>query len=312
MTALLGLSLLVSCDVFDRETLKPQERPRGLANSGATATKAKTPSARSRALSAYYLKLEEHLVAQGLLRRDGGGPDTQFDAEDLAENFEAIAFYDEHSGGDLSGAATVSSRFHPWRGPIRLNVRHGRSVTPELRSADKAAISSYTARLSRVLGKPIQSAVSARANFHVLIMSEDDTDELRAAIRRIWPELPERQVLRLTALPRDIYCLVQTNLPLANTGEERAIAIIRAEHPPLTRLACIHEEIAQGLGLSNDSPYARPSIFNDDEEFATLTSHDELLLKMLMDPRLKSGMSINEARPIIARIAQELTGEAES
>jgi hypothetical protein len=44
--------------------------------------------------------------------------------------------------------------------------------------------------------------------------------------------------------------------------------VIRAEHPDLLRLSCLHEEIAQGLGLPNDSPRARPSIFNDDEEFA--------------------------------------------
>ena len=37
------------------------------------------------------------------------------------------------------------------------------------------------------------------------------------------------------------------------------------------RRACVHEEMAQGLGLGNDSETARPSIFNDDEEFALLT-----------------------------------------
>ena len=46
-----------------------------------------------------------------------------------------------------------------------------------------------------------------------------------------------------------------------------AVAIVRGEHPDLMRLSCIHEELAQGLGLANDSPYARPSVFNDDEEF---------------------------------------------
>ncbi len=40
-------------------------------------------------------------------------------------------------------------------------------------------------------------------------------------------------------------------------------------------------EIAQGLGLPNDSPTARPTIFNDDEEFALLTRQDEMMLRML-------------------------------
>jgi hypothetical protein len=72
------------------------------------------------------------------------------------------------------------------------------------------------------------------------------------------------------------------------------------------RRACLHEEIAQGLGLINDSPQARPSIFNDNSEFALLTRQDELLLRLLYDPRLKPGMSLAEAKPIIETIAAEL------
>jgi hypothetical protein len=72
------------------------------------------------------------------------------------------------------------------------------------------------------------------------------------------------------------------------------------------RLACIHEEVAQALGLVNDSPTARPSIFNDNEEFGLLTLHDELLLKILYDDRLTPGMSAAVAAPIVRQIASEL------
>ncbi len=71
------------------------------------------------------------------------------------------------------------------------------------------------------------------------------------------------------------------------------------------RSACIHEELAQGMGLANDSPGARPSIFNDDEEFALLTTHDELLLRMLYDTRLQTGMEPSVAAPIARQIARE-------
>ena len=43
------------------------------------------------------------------------------------------------------------------------------------------------------------------------------------------------------------------------------------------------------MGLPNDSPEARPSLFNDDLEFALLTEHDAILLRMLYDPRLRPG-----------------------
>ena len=60
----------------------------------------------------------------------------------------------------------------------------------------------------------------------------------------------------------------------------------------------------------NDSDAARPSIFNDDDEFAYLTSHDEQLLQMLYDPRLSIGMTADEARPIVINMARALTAQS--
>ena len=64
--------------------------------------------------------------------------------------------------------------------------------------------------------------------------------------------------------------------------------------------------MAQAMGLSNDSKFAKPSIFNDDEEFALLTNHDENLLKILYDNRLQPGMGANETQQIVTKIAKEL------
>ncbi len=88
----------------------------------------------------------------------------------------------------------------------------------------------------------------------------------------------------ITDMPRSTYCLVYALSAGQGSTYTTAFAVIRAEHPDLMRLSCIHEEITQGLGLANDSPLARPSIFNDDEEFALLTPMDELMLKMLYSP----------------------------
>jgi hypothetical protein len=88
------------------------------------------------------------------------------------------------------------------------------------------------------------------------------------------------------------------------------VALVRAEHPERLRAACIHEELAQGMGLANDSPGARPSIFNDDEEFGLLTRHDELLLRMLYDERMRPGMMAEEAAPVAREIASELLAES--
>jgi hypothetical protein len=112
----------------------------------------------------------------------------------------------------------------------------------------------------------------------------------------------------LRNLSPDIYCAVATYSERAGSSVyNSAVAVIRAENPDLLRLSCIHEELAQAMGLANDSPEARPSIFNDDDEFALLTSHDERLLQMLYDPRLRAGMTLSQADPILRVIANELT-----
>lgn len=87
-----------------------------------------------------------------------------------------------------------------------------------------------------------------------------------------------------------------------------ALVVIAAETGPILRRSCVHEVTAQMLGLLGDHPDARPSVFNDDGEFVYLTRQDELLLRMLYDPRLKPGMPWEEAEPIARRIAQDLLG----
>lgn len=153
--------------------------------------------------------------------------------------------------------------------------------------------------------------MTKNANFHVFVAGEDDTAYVQARLKQLIPNIGQQQLDLFEDLPRSFYCFVfasaQAGAPYSYT---RAVALVRAEHPDLVRLSCIHEEIAQGLGLPNDSLSARPSIFNDDDEFALLTSHDEKLLTLLYDPRLKPGMSAEDARPIVRIIARELMGQS--
>jgi Protein of unknown function (DUF2927) len=60
------------------------------------------------------------------------------------------------------------------------------------------------------------------------------------------------------------------------------------------------------MGLPNDDAAVRPSIFNDGKEFGVLTAHDELLLRILYDPRLEPGMTPATAMPLVRRIIAEL------
>lgn len=311
MAGLTAVALTAACLPTPPTTpsTPPQARPAGLAKPAKPAA----PSAASRALRTYYAQLQADLLAQGLMRQDGGGPDTPYGAREVARNFERIAFYDEYArgGGLRSSEGAAPGGLRRWSGPVRMRVEFGASVSAEERASDTAEVAGYVTRLASLTTHPI-SLVTRGGNFHVLFMSEDDRPQAISRIKQLVPNISQSSLDIFRDLPREIHCLV-----LAFSGDDseydyrRAIALVRTEHPPLMRRACVHEELAQGLGLANDSLSARPSIFNDDDEFALLTSHDELLLRMLYDPRLSIGETAEDARPMVQQMAKELTGEVE-
>lgn len=266
------------------------------------------PSAESVALQQYYRRLQADLLSQGLLRGDGGGDDAPFTDTMLARNFIAIALFDEYAtrGGALVAQAQ-ESRLRRWDQPVRMKVVFGPSVPAAQATRDRAAIAAYAARLERLTGVDI-AQVETNANFHVAVLSEDDREGFEARLRDMVPGIADSSVRAFMNLPRSTLCLVIAFGSGEGSGYGQAVALIRAEHPELLRSACIHEELAQGMGLANDSPQARPSIFNDDEEFGLLTRQDELLLRILYDRRLRTGMTAEEATPIVQTIAAELVG----
>lgn len=304
----LALVALAACDDVPPPTSSPPPEPRPGLNQSAVPQARPTRSAQSMELERYYGRVQADLLAQGLLRRDGGGPDTPFGQRQLVENFEKIALYDEYvSRGDALVAEQTPSRLRRWDVPVRLQLEFGRSITPENRRKDSAALGSYASRLSRISGHPI-SVTGAGGNFHVLILNEDERESYGPQLRKLVPGIGDQAVRVIEQMPRSTFCLVFAFSNGSSSTYSGAVAVIRGEHPDLLRLSCIHEEVAQGLGLANDSPQARPSIFNDDEEFALLTTQDEMMLRILYDRRLSAGMSADQARPIVQTIAAELLG----
>jgi len=263
-------------------------------------------SPESAVLSAYYQRLQDRLLAQGLIRTDGGGPDTPFTDQMLAQNFVRIALFDEYvaHGGTLRAQTTIS-RLRRWEQPIRMSVEFGSSIPAAQRSKDSAAVRDYADRLSALTGVPIRQS-NFSPNYVVLILNELDRQGYEARLRELVPGIDESAIRAVVDLPKDQLCIVIGTFGADGVRYDKAIALIRGEHPELLRLSCIHEELAQGMGLANDSPRARPSIFNDDEEFGLLTTQDELMLQMLYDPRLSPGMTAAEAAPIARLIAKDL------
>jgi len=263
-------------------------------------------STRSKEMAAYYERVEQDLLTKGLLRQDGGGADVPFTRENLVENFIRIALFEEYA--NVQGrfvARQTPSVLHRWEQPVRLAVHFGDAVPEAQRQRDRASIGNYVARLSRITGLDMR-LVRTNANFDVYVVGEDGRRTLGPSVTQIFPGIGKAALSAVTEMDRSTFCLVFASDAEDQGKYTRAFSVIRAEHPDLLRLSCIHEEIAQGLGLSNDSPRARPSIFNDDEEFALLTYHDELLLRILYDSRMQIGMDPETARRVATGIATEL------
>jgi hypothetical protein len=258
-------------------------------------------------LSDYYASLESALVARGALRSDR--PAGHLDAARLERDFMEAALMDEYGGGLTAGTGVrKAKRLLRWEEPVRIRVSFGASVPADRRRADQARIGQYAGKLARITGHPVSLAREG-ANLHVLVVSEAERRSLSSQLPRLVPGISPWMVRTIARMQPNHLCMVVAE-PHADPrrGYVRAVAIVRAEHSDLMRASCIEEELAQAMGLPNDCEEAKPSIFNDDQEYAFLTRRDEILLGMLYHPSLASGMTAAEVRPRITPLARRHAG----
>lgn len=88
-----------------------------------------------------------------------------------------------------------------------------------------------------------------------------------------------------------------------------AVVLIDAQSSKTERRACLHQELIQVAGLPADACHYRPSVFCEADFPQTITETDLILLRTLYDPRLKPGMTREEAMPIARQIIRELWQE---
>lgn len=258
-------------------------------------------------LEKYYNRTSQRLRARGLLRTDKGRLDSLYSTQNLIENFEKIALYNEYIiKNNEFIPQEKASNLKRWNRAIKINIIHGENSSNKQIKIDKKNISIFTRRLASITGLEM-SISEVNANFIILFLDLDERRDFGQKLSQLMPQLTPAMIKIITSSPRSTFCSAfSLSEPPKNYEYTAALVLIKSEHSKVMRKSCIHEEMAQSLGLTNDSKSARPSIFNDDEEFALLTRHDELLLKILYDKRLKPGMNNKIALPIVRQIAEEL------
>src|SRR6056297_3667647 len=188
-----------------RARTAPRRAP-GPAPAGRRTRARPRPSYESRALASYYERIERNLLSRGLLRTDGGGPDTPYTDTDLIRNFERIVFFDEYApGGGYRPSSGRAGGLRKWQGPVRMGIEFGASVPRDQQVTDRNSITAYANRLAQAARHPI-SAGARTPNFHVLVMSEDDRAQGLARVRQMVPDIDPATMGIFRSMPRSIHC----------------------------------------------------------------------------------------------------------
>jgi hypothetical protein len=279
---------------------------RRLAAIAALATALGGCAAEDRAARAY-LEITEYALSRGSMRSERRPTDAPYSNAELARNFERIVFFSEFTlkGGVLEPEERETPLVK-WTGPIRYEIV-GDAVTDR----DIATYSALGDRLAAVTGLDIAEAgPDEEDNLLILILSRDARRQAADFLEELSGEgRNEGLIYRLRTDDYSIPCAATVGADPRDPSIAQALILVKAETSGLLRESCAHEEFAQTLGPGNDFAGARPSIFNDDGEFALLTEHDEYILRILYDPRLRTGMSRDEAMPIVRRIIEEIRPE---
>ncbi len=238
-----------------------------------------------------FASYQAEMQSRGFLRTDTDPRDVPYTNARLAEDFRRIAFF-TYPNDEVH----VPKPLTRWQGPIRYAVLGN--------ADDEAQVDELMGRIARLTGLEIAPVPDEGANFVVLLLN----DRERRAARLAFPDAESRNFFD------SFVSAVFDCGAIADWSDEepeitKALVYLHGDLQGLYRRLCFQEEISQSFGLFNDDPTVRPSIFNDDDEFALLTTHDEYLLRILYDPRLKVGMTEEEAMPIVRRIIREVRPE---
>ena len=81
--------------------------------------------------------------------------------------------------------------------------------------------------------------------------------------------------------------------------------VIRSDDGERLFQRCMVEEILQGLGPLADRGNKKFSIFNTASQHSSFTVHDQVLLNILYDPRIKPGMSKSQVAKILPQVMHD-------
>ncbi len=253
-------------------------------------------------LADLYGRAEVLYRTEDKFRTDYDPADAPVDAAVLERNFLKLAF---NSESQVIGEETIvkgeSVQLLRWPSDVTY-------ASVGMFPADRAHLDGLAQRIGRIIGRNVMPTDDlVGSEIKIWILDGRDRELLRSTLTRRFSESLGAFIKAWTERP-ELPCIGMVSTNPVDDTLAAGLIFVKAELSGDFRRACLTEEFTQVFGLINDDPEARPSIFNDDQEFIELTRHDEYLLRVLYDPRLRAGMTETEALPLVRRIVQDIPG----
>src|ERR1700694_2789451 len=209
---------------------------------------------------------------------------TDFTNDEIKDGFFKIAF-----SAELQFGAPVE-RVRKFDEPVRIFVVS--KGVPDRRSEIAAIVDDIRARVNH-LDVAITNDREI-ANFTVTLVAKRD---LRRTIRSLYGSDKAKRIQRslnpqcLSVLGKDERYRIR-----------RAEVILPVDAGEFTFYDCAYEELLQALGAINDDRSVSWTMFNDDVQMGFFDVYDQYLLNILYDPRVRPGMTKEQANAILTDV----------
>ena len=87
---------------------------------------------------------------------------------------------------------------------------------------------------------------------------------------------------------------------------ERSDVILTVDNGDFVFFDCAYEELLQSLGPINDTASVPWTMFNDNVSMGYFDVYDQYLLNLLYDPRIKPGMTVQEAKAVLPEVLADV------
>ena len=215
--------------------------------------------------------------------------------EKYVKYFDQIVFRNEYA------SARASHILRKWPGPV-IKFKIGGLKKPAEKY--RKIIAKHSKALSRY-GAPKFVEIGGTTPGEDLIFMFARTNSMKKAGR-----LLEKNENVLKDMAKGSCYFLSYHMPSGKLV--KGMIVVNSEFPDTVIRHCLLEEMAQSLGLPNDSPYVSPSLFNDHEQRQDLSQIDKVLVRTLYDKRMKAGMPREAALKMAHRVISRLMGKAAS